>query len=97
MGQQHVLLIRCLVVNAFLELGLPFILRFVKDLRAGKTTVKETVAKVEGKETTPPIRNEQDEEKCFMDKVERELGLPDYNLFSMSLIRLRWPSPDMNS
>ena len=75
-----------LVVNMFLELGLPFVLRFVNDWRAGKTTLKEAVKTAKnvknGKEPTPPPQSAEEAEKRFMDKVERELALPDYNLFS---------------
>lgn len=67
----------------FLELGLPFILRFVNDWRAGKTTLKEAVKTAKnGHDTTPPPQSPEEAEKRFMDKVERELALPDYNLFS---------------
>lgn len=71
----------------FLELGLPFILRFVNDWRAGKTTLKEAVnvdkliKKAKGGDT-PPAQSTEEAEKRFMDKVERELALPDYNLFT---------------
>lgn len=69
----------------FLELGLPFILRFVNDWRAGKTTLKKAVETVKkGTNTTPPPQSAQEAEKRFMDKVERELALPEYNLFSES-------------
>lgn len=75
----------------FLELGLPFILRFINDWRAGKTTVKEAVEKVKNvknglhheKEFAPVGLNSNEEaEERFLKKVERELGLPEYNLFS---------------
>lgn len=63
----------------FLELGLPFIMRFVDDWRAGKTTIKEALHQnVDEK----PASSTEEAEKRFLDKVERELGLPDYNLFS---------------
>jgi anoctamin-10 len=79
----------------FLELGLPFILRFVNDWRAGKTTIKKAVETVKsidlkklhadkGQHTPAVVRDAEEAEKRFMDKVERELGLPDYNLFSGS-------------
>jgi anoctamin-10 len=79
----------------FLELGLPFILRFVNDWRAGKTTVKEAVEKVKNvkngiqseKEVEVPTSAEE-AEGLFLEKVERELGLPEYNLFSKSPTRL---------
>lgn len=73
----------------FLELGLPFILRFVNDWRSGKTTVKEAVEKVKNvkngiqSEKEGPIPSSAEEaESLFLEKVERELGLPEYNLFS---------------
>lgn len=67
----------------FLELGLPFILRFVNDWRAGKTTIKEAVKTAKhGSDATPPAQSAEEAGKRFMDKVERELALPDYNLFS---------------
>ena len=75
----------------FLELGLPFILRFVNDWRAGKTTVKEAVEKVKNvkngisTEKEGPVPTSAEEaESLFLEKVERELGLPEYNLFSTS-------------
>ena len=79
----------------FLELGLPFILRFINDWRAGKTTVKEAVEKVKNvkngisneKEVQVPTSAEE-AESLFLEKVERELGLPEYNLFSMSPFHL---------
>lgn len=67
----------------FLELGLPYIMRFINDLRAGKTTIKEKIEEVSGSgNTEAPARTQEEMEVRFMDKVERELGLPDYNLFS---------------
>jgi hypothetical protein len=89
-----------IVINMFLELGLPFVLRFINDWRSGKTTVKEAVESVKNvkngitshphsseKESAAPSSNEEAEER-FLEKVERELGLPEYNLFSMSLLFL---------
>jgi anoctamin-10 len=74
------------VVNIFLELGLPFVMRFVDDWRAGKTTIKEAIDKRGNyNEQKGPAATEQEVEKRFMDKVERELALPDYNLFSMCM------------
>lgn len=68
----------------FLELGLPFIMRFVSDWRAGKTSFKEAVemTKKGGADDVPPPHSVEEAEKRFMDKVERELALPDYALFS---------------
>jgi len=82
-----------IVINMFLELGLPFILRFINDWRAGKTTVKEAVEKVKNvkngiqSEKEDPVPSSAEEaESLFMEKVERELGLPEYNLFSKSYL-----------
>lgn len=74
------------VINVFLELGLPFVLRFVNDWRAGKTTLKEAVKMKKLGADAPPAQSAEEAEKRFMDKVERELALPDYNLFSTSMI-----------
>ncbi|ORY26484.1 calcium-activated chloride channel-domain-containing protein [Naematelia encephala] len=68
------------VVNTFFELGLPYILRFVNEWRAGKTTIKAAVKRNNHKEGPP--KDDADIEKRFMDKVERELALPDYSLFT---------------
>ena len=54
-------------------------MRFVNDWRAGKTTLKEAINRDDEK----PSITDQDIEKLFLDKVERELGLPEYTLFSM--------------
>ncbi|WWC97550.1 hypothetical protein V866_004434 [Kwoniella sp. B9012] len=71
------------VVNAFLELGLPFIMRFVDDWRAGKTTLKETIKTRGNNNSTEKVPRDDDEvEKKFLEKVERELALPDYSLFT---------------
>lgn len=65
------------VVNTFLEVGLPYILRFVNDWRAGKTTIKGAFKQDDEK----PATTEGDAEKRFLDKVGRELELPAYNIF----------------
>lgn len=73
------------VINMFLELGLPFILRFINDWRAGKTTIKEAVKNVQHPLSEKGVATSSEEaEKKFLEKVEKELALPDYNLFSMS-------------
>ncbi|WRT63222.1 uncharacterized protein IL334_000125 [Kwoniella shivajii] len=70
------------VINAFLELGLPYIMRFVDDWRAGRTTIKETIHS-RGQDTSEKVpRNDEEVEKKFLDKVERELALPEYSLFT---------------
>ena len=72
-------------VNMFLELGLPFILRYIAEWRSGKTSLKDlkNMTKRHHDEPASPT-TEADAEKLFLDKVERELGLPDYSLFSQS-------------
>jgi anoctamin-10 len=63
-----------------LEVVLPFILRSFNAYRAGKTTLKEAV---HGEtEEEKPLKSQQDVEVRFLDKVERELALPEYSLFS---------------
>ncbi|TYJ51955.1 hypothetical protein B9479_007444 [Cryptococcus floricola] len=73
------------VVNAFLELGLPYILRFINEWRAGKTTLKEAITRrgsgPNGAGEKAPV-TEDEVEKRFLDKVERELELPEYTLFT---------------
>nr|XP_019014019.1 uncharacterized protein I206_00096 [Kwoniella pini CBS 10737]OCF52800.1 hypothetical protein I206_00096 [Kwoniella pini CBS 10737] len=70
------------VINAFLELGLPFVMRFVDDWRAGKTTIKETIKARSQDTPEKPPQTDDEVEKRFLDKVERELALPDYTLFT---------------
>lgn len=57
---------------------MPFLMRFFNDWRAGKTTVKEAMHPNE----KPAATSNEEVEKRFLDKVERELGLPEYNIFS---------------
>jgi anoctamin-10 len=59
---------------------LPFVLRFVKEWRAGKTTIKEAMKRNNGKKTPPKTQQEIEDE--FLKKIEFELDLPDYDLFS---------------
>ena len=73
-------------------------MRFFNDWRAGKTTIKEVIHRRDEKDQTPP-KNEQDVEKRFLDKVEAELQLPEYSLFSeeLPLSVLSMPSSDTPS
>ena len=73
------------VVNTFVENVLPFVLRFINEWRAGKTTIKEAIKRNKNGEKTPP-KTEQEIEDQFMVKVEHELSLPDYDLFSESSV-----------
>lgn len=65
-------------INAFTELGLPYIKQFIQDKRNDK---KDRDA---GKKTGYEMRdvNVNPEEKKFMKKVERELGLIEYSNFT---------------
>ncbi|TXT10622.1 hypothetical protein VHUM_02127 [Vanrija humicola] len=67
------------VINTFLEAGLPFILRFIADWRAGKASVSDILHK--RSESVGETETESELEKNFLDKVERELALPDYTTF----------------
>ena len=66
------------VINTFLEVGLPFILRWVNDLRSGNKSVK---GMFNGKEEKKREATESTEDK-FLDKVAAELELPEYNIFT---------------
>ncbi|KLT41542.1 DUF590-domain-containing protein [Cutaneotrichosporon oleaginosum] len=68
------------VINTFLEIGLPFILRHVNDVRSGKAGVLD-IFKGGKKENEKAADRGQDVEKRFLDKVEAELALPEYNIF----------------
>ena len=71
------------VINSFLELGLPYILRFVNDWRGGKTTIKDALKRPNKPETPPgSAATEAEAEERFLRKVEHELSLPDYSLFT---------------
>jgi anoctamin-10 len=56
---------------------LPFVMRFVQDWRAGKTTFKDAY---NGK--TSPTPTHASVESKFLAKVDDELALPDYAIFS---------------
>lgn len=57
-------------------------MRFVNDWRAGKTTIKETIKRRGSDENEKAPTTEDEVEKRFLDKVERELALPEYSTFS---------------
>jgi len=65
------------VINTFLEVGLPYILRFINDWREGKVSLKDLKGHDE-KTRTP----DEDPESRFLDKVAHELTLPPYNIFT---------------
>lgn len=83
------------VIGALTENVLPFVLRFVDDWRAGKTTIKGAVKGNPGDKVPP--KTEPEIEKQFLRKVERELALPDYNLFSKLPLSLKMGTPLTNS
>lgn len=65
------------VINTFLEIGLPFILRYVNDVRTGKASVGSILKKDKDEK---PLTG--DVESRFLDKVQEELNLPEYNIFT---------------
>ena len=78
-------------VNAFTELGLPFIMRYITTWRdnsslpfigsaKGKASedVKAKTTEMEMKELDKELTPD---ERKFLDKVGSELSLPDYNIF----------------
>lgn len=69
------------VINTFLELGLPYIIRFVNDVRSGKTSIAD-VKDMFKKEDELTSTSEKDDEKRFLNKVQHELELPPYNIFT---------------
>ncbi|KAH9933479.1 DUF590-domain-containing protein [Fomitopsis serialis] len=84
-------------VNAFLEIGLPYVLRAVavlrrRGLRAGASAngsansgKKKRVSfedEADGKGTAPEREREKGEERVFMEEVWRQVALPPYELFT---------------
>ena len=55
-------------------------MQFISEWREGKTTIKVTVSR--SHEAEAPPKTQEEVEKRFMRKVERELQLPEYSLFS---------------
>lgn len=71
------------MINAFFELGLPYILRFIDDWRAGRATLKDAIARGTATEDEKPVpRTEEEVERRFLEKIEFELSLPEYTTFS---------------
>ena len=73
------------MINAFLELGLPYILRFIDDWRAGRATIKDALHGKVNHATGADVQRAHDAdeaEKRFLDKVAFELSLPEYTTFS---------------
>lgn len=82
------------VVNTFLEIGLPFVLRAVESVRSGKglsftsgtltpgSAKKKRVAFEEDTNGSDVAKNANGkEEREFMERVRREVALPEYSLF----------------
>lgn len=79
------------MINAFLELGLPYILRFIDDWRAGRATIKDALHGKANHATGEDVKRAEDAdeaEKRFLEKVEFELSLPEYTTFSTSHLPL---------
>lgn len=86
------------VVNTFLEIGLPFVLRAVTSIRSGKGLSLAAPAAGAGNNGNggkkkrvmfedQPVDEHSDtaaegEEREFMDRVKREVALPQYELFA---------------
>lgn len=79
------------VINTFLEIGLPYITRAVDSLRSGKgLTLAGNAAGAKKKrvafEDSPTDEIAQQangaEEKAFLERVRREVALPEYTLFA---------------
>ncbi|RDX50828.1 DUF590-domain-containing protein [Lentinus brumalis] len=85
------------VVNTFLEIGLPFILRAVTSVRSGRGLSlaapaagaassngngKKKRVMFEDQSGNPEAEAPDSEEREFMDRVKREVALPPYDLFA---------------
>ena len=81
------------VVNTFLKIGLPYVMRAVDSYRAGKgLTLAENVAGAKKKRVqfedsasgTAEVANNVAgvEEREFLERVRREVALPEYTLFA---------------
>ncbi|KAI0761839.1 DUF590-domain-containing protein [Trametes elegans] len=87
------------VVNTFLEIGLPFILRAVDSVRSGKGLSlaapaagagsgngngkkKRVMFEDQTAEAEAERQAQLEEEREFLDRVNREVALPDYTLFA---------------
>ncbi|KAF5362451.1 hypothetical protein D9756_002731 [Leucocoprinus leucothites] len=72
------------IVNTFLEVGLPFVMRFVTAFRNGRNAPKPGSPGGEPKKRVV-FEDEKEkgglEERMFLEKVREEVALPEYNLF----------------
>ncbi|KAG6855942.1 hypothetical protein H0H87_009135 [Tephrocybe sp. NHM501043] len=75
------------VVNTFVEVGLPFVLRAVSSFRSGKKAVSTPGSPSEKNGVKKRVVFEDEKEKGgmaereFLDNVRAEVALPDYELF----------------
>lgn len=82
------------VVNTFLEIGLPYVLRAVESMRNGRGLTLAAPAAGAGNgsgkkkrvmfedQDVALINANEEEEREFMERVRREVALPDYTLFA---------------
>ncbi|KAI0333946.1 DUF590-domain-containing protein [Cubamyces sp. BRFM 1775] len=86
------------VINTFLEIGLPFVMRAVTSLRSGKglslaapaaganggngNGKKKRVMFEDQTAEAVAVAEDQEEEREFLERVKREVALPDYELFA---------------
>jgi anoctamin-10 len=68
------------VINTFVEIGLPFVLRFVSSskIHSGKGGKKRVVFE---DEVTNGAAEKSKEEREFLEIVRKEVALPEYDLF----------------
>lgn len=57
-------------------------MRFIDDWRAGKASIKDALKGRTHEEQEKAPETEQEIERRFLRKVEHELSLPEYSLFS---------------
>ncbi len=73
------------IVNTFVEVGLPYITRFVSSVRNGKGALKQGSSGGEPKKRVV-FEDEKEkggmEERVFLDKVREEVTLPEYDSFA---------------
>lgn len=80
------------VINTFLEIGLPYVMRAVDSLRSGKGLTlasnaagakKKRVAFEDDAAEAEMVKNANGkEEKELMERIKREVALPEYTLFA---------------
>ncbi|KAF8994055.1 calcium-activated chloride channel-domain-containing protein [Cyathus striatus] len=63
-------------VNTFMEIGLPYVMRFVQKKSSSSSNGKKKVVFEDEKERGGEV------ERVFLEKVREEIALPEYNLFA---------------